>query len=120
VLASLDLEHKVVYIKPSPTAQGQTTYDPNDKLILWEVHIQDNLSTVVQAIKDGRMGYTKRSRLTQWSKSNSKMLMFFKALGPGFDTVLQTAQATAKGSNVQTIGTAKRPIQLSRFDPTAK
>jgi len=91
-------------IKPSPTAQGQTTYDPMTNSFSGGSY-QDNLSTVVQAIKDGRMGYTNGvdslSGLSPTAKAD-----VLKALGPGFDTVTSDAQATAKGSNVQTIGTA--------------
>ena len=91
-------------IKPSPTAQGQTTYDPATNSFSGGSY-QDNLSTVVQAIKDGHMGYTNGvdslSGLSPTAKAD-----VLKALGPGFDTVTSDAQATAKGGNVGTAGTA--------------
>lgn len=91
--------------QPSATAQGQTTFDPLTGKFTGGSY-QQNMQTVVDAIKNGSIGYTdgvnSLSGLSPTAKAD-----VLAALGQGFDTVASDANAAAKGSNIQTLGTAE-------------
>lgn len=91
-------------VQPSPTAQGQTTYDPVTNSFSGGSY-PTNLATVVQAIKSGNMGYTTGVNSLA-SLSPTAKADVLAALGPGFDTVASDANAATKGSNISTAGTA--------------
>lgn len=90
--------------QPSATAQGQTTFNPLTGKFEGGSY-QNNLATVIQAIKSGNMGYTdgvnSLSGLSPTAKAD-----VLAALGTGFDTVASDANAKVKSSNIQTGGTA--------------
>jgi len=90
--------------QPNATSQGQTTYNPLTNSFSGGSY-SDNLNTVVNAIKSGNMGYTdgvnSLSSLSPTAKAD-----VLKALGTGFDTVASDANASAKGTNITTGGTA--------------
>lgn len=87
-------------VKPEPTAQGQTTYNPLTNSFAGGSY-SDNLNTIVDAIKSGSMGYTKGvSALSSLSPTAQADVL--KALGPGFNTVQSDANAAATGSSEQT------------------
>ena len=98
-------------VKGTPTAQGQTTYNPLTNTFSGGSY-PDNLNTVVQAIKSGNMGYTNGvnslSSLSPTAKAD-----VLKALGTGFDTVSSDANAATKGSNITTMGTAQTNAQAT-------
>lgn len=90
--------------QPNATAQGQTVFDPTTGQFTGGSY-QGNLSTVVNAIKDGQIGYTagvdSLSGLSPTAKAD-----VLAALGPDFDTVSSDANASTRGTNIQTGGTA--------------
>ena len=90
--------------KSYPTSQGQTTYNPMTNSFSGGSYAT-NLQTVVQAIKSGNMGYTDGVNSLA-SLSPTAKADVLAALGTGFDTVASDANASAKGSNITTGGTA--------------
>lgn len=87
-----------------PTSQGQTIFNPATNSFSGGSY-QDNLKTVVDSIKNGSMGFTDGAASLA-SLSPTAKADVLKALGPGFDTVASDANASVKGSNIQTSGTA--------------
>lgn len=89
---------------PTPTAQGQTTFNPLTGQFSGGSY-QQNVQDVANAIKNGNIGYSagadSLSSLSPTAKAD-----LLASLGSGFDTVASDANATAKGSNIQTGGTA--------------
>ncbi len=90
--------------QPSPTSQGQTVFNPLAGGFSGGSY-GTNLQTVVQAIKSGNVGYTDGVNSLA-SLSPTAKADVLAALGPGFDTVGSDSRATARGSNIQTAGTA--------------
>lgn len=91
------------YAQPSPTAQGQTTYDPLTNSFSGGSY-GTNLQTVVQAIKSGNMGYTNGVNSLSGLSPTAKADVL-AALGPNFDTVASDANTSARGQNITTGGT---------------
>ncbi len=91
------------YAQPSATSQGQTTFNPLTGTFSGGSY-QTNLQTVVNAIKNGSIGYTdgvnSLSSLSPTAKAD-----VLAQLGSGFDTVASDANAASKGTSITTLGT---------------
>ncbi len=91
------------YAQPNATSQGQTTYDPLTNTFSGGSY-PDNLNTVVQAVKSGKMGYTDGVNSLA-SLSPTAKADVLNALGQGFDTVSSDANAATRAGNIITAGT---------------
>jgi hypothetical protein len=78
-----------------------------------------NLQTVVDAIKNGSIGYTDGVNSLSGLSPTAKADVLAQ-LGSGFDTIASDANASAKGSNITTGGTATTSANASGLQQAIK